>query len=252
MFEIITVDKLPDLTGHTCFVDTETCGLYEEVRLMQIFCPALHDKVWVIDCEGEVPEQLKKAHWVLHNGLYDFTCLKFKPENWDDTFLSGRLEWYYLESHSLDSMMTEVLGYDPYEEEGIVKKEMQKSDWSKGLTEKHIIYASIDVFLLPKVWELCKHQTETNSYKLDKHTINSIFYWQGNGFPVKVTELLLQEVRNITDIKAEALPINCNSYQQVRNYIGEESSDDAVEDEDGFEGVDEDLPFTTSDEPSRL
>lgn len=221
-------NDLVDFGNHTIFIDTETRGLYGEVVCIQIYCPKMDkDTVFLYESPDveEILSYCQHAHWVGHNLIYDMTCLDFMPENWDDTFLAGRLVWYFLDSFSLDEFMKEALRYDPYE--GMDKAKMQRSFEGKkfiSMSAEQIKYAATDVFYLPPVWDKCKHKLDEMSYILDKLAVGYIFKFQKNGMPVLLDELKKRRKDIADEIKQINCPINVNSYHQVRPYIGSTDS----------------------------
>jgi DNA polymerase I-like protein with 3'-5' exonuclease and polymerase domains len=128
---------------------------------------------------------------------------------------------------ALDDVFEYVLGYDPYARQGLNKAVLQKSDWSKSkLTEDQLVYAATDVYFMPQVWDKVKHAVDTDSYKLDIHALNACLDFQWNGMPVLQNRLMALYEANKLEISKLNVPINVNSYQQVRAYLGVHASDD--------------------------
>lgn len=217
------------------YFDCETIGLYGRVVLVQIFDDATGElQVLRPDIDAplwHIKKMLQQAdHVVAHNAIYDFTVLDLDPDtvNWDDTFLLSKLHWPSLDSYALDKVITKVLGHDPYEAAGIDKKAMQKADWSGKLTEKQIEYASIDVRELPKVYAAVKDQVGHIDYKLDKATIRN-FWAMKSGLPVLRDKMENRLQENKQKMKELNVPINVNSFRQVRQYLQwDESNDEAL------------------------
>lgn len=236
-----TLDQIPIIDNTLYFCDTETIGLYGQVRLFQVI-PLSGEAVLYVQWPN--PIQLIKWHnaiiaagskVVYQNSHYDLTTMqqqghrKWIPPYGSviDTLLLGRLAIPQLESHSLDSLMTHVLKYDPYKSFGLNKKEMQGSDWSKPmLTEDQLNYACIDVWHLPAVYNAVKSELESESYNLDMLMLHYCLDFQWVGMPVDEDRLMNLYQRKQAEIAALPMPINVNSYQQVRKYIGQEESDD--------------------------
>ena len=141
-------------------------------------------------------------------------------------FLLARLAYPHLDSFSLDTLLAFNTGKDIYSEHGISKSEFQKSNWkSPVLTPKQLLYASIDVYYLLDLYDAIKHFKDTTSYKLDMLSLRYAMDFQRNGIPVDRERLLETLTQNLKDIENLQLPINPNSYQQVRPYIGSSQSD---------------------------
>lgn len=217
--------------------DTETIGFYGKIRLAQFY-----QLGWVgrngdpqpLLVENPNPYELaallQNLHVVGHNIHYDITTIQdqmggivWMPDNFDCTFLLGRLFFWKEESFTLDNIITYVIGHNPYPN----KKEMQGSDWAVPvLSEEQILYAASDVVYLQMVYDAVSVMAEDLSYKLDHHMLRYCLDFQNNGLPVDVDKLNEQYEKNMKRIKEIGLTINCNSYKQVRAYIGSEESDD--------------------------
>jgi DNA polymerase I-like protein with 3'-5' exonuclease and polymerase domains len=88
-------------------------------------------------------------------------------------------------------------------------------------------YAALDVLYLHQLFEATKEQLNSFNYRLDKlATKYFITALQPTGLPVDQERLTVQRDRNLARIAAIALPINANSYIQVRKYIESDESDD--------------------------
>lgn len=239
-------------------VDTETAKLGSDIRLIQIYQPSW-DQVLLFDVgENQLHKQMiwdilsDYGDLILHNGCYDFGCFKkdilnfTKPKSWEDTFYLLRLgvpELNTKDGFSLDEGFKWCLGYDPYKQAGLVKSKLQVSferkmvkdvyvegpEGLKPLTEEQLLYASIDVYYLPKLYEKLKHLRDHFVYVLDKLTIGHILD-DSKGLPVDLDKLKLLENKDISDIKEidKKLPLgfNVNSYLQVRKLLGTVMSSD--------------------------
>ena len=231
--------ELPELDKDKyLFLDTETKQFFSGIRLVQLYQEGW-DQVIVLDTNSvplmDIYQHIKKAHIVAHNFQYDASCFiadlgSFATfENWDDTFLAGRLVYHYLKAFSLDAMLEHHYRRDIYASVGD-KKKLQKSNWSAPtLKEEQLHYAAIDVYYLPELWYAVEEATEQFSYILDKLTINNLLKMQYNGMPVN-QKLIAQayiETTNALQEVTEKLPdgFNCNSYRQVRAYLESEESD---------------------------
>lgn len=232
---------LPVVPNTLYFADTETIGFYGKVRLFQL---RLLEEDFVRYVQNPNPLELIAYHnkviaaggqFVYQNSHYDLTTYQEQGHrSWIppygsiiDTLLAGRLALPQLESHSLDELMTHVLGFDPYKKAGLAKKELQGSDWSKAVLSKdQLTYACIDVWHLPAVYNAVKHKLDSESYKLDMLTLHYCLDFQWNGMPIDEDRLMALYQKQQQLIASIPMPINVNSYQQVRKYIGQEESDD--------------------------
>jgi DNA polymerase I-like protein with 3'-5' exonuclease and polymerase domains len=235
-YKIIQLSELEDYfqPGARIFADTETCGFYNRVRLLQVYHECLAQVLLI-----EWPEHYKmcavlnKYHTVWHNAHYDITTLqqqtqtRWIPTDFDDTFLLGRLAFPEKEKFSLDEIFQYTLGYDPYLRQGLDKKTLQKSKWdTPALTRDQLQYAATDVYYMPQVWERVKEYTEASSYKLDMLTLRYCLDFQWNGMPVDSQRMVAKAEDINARISEIEPPINVNSWQQVRPYIGSDESDD--------------------------
>jgi DNA polymerase-1 len=217
------------------FADTETVGLYGKVRLLQLYQEHL-EHVLLVEWPQEIEmlAMMDAYTQVYHNAHYDVTVMQehsgihsFRPKSFEDTFLLSRLAIPDKEKYSLDDVMGYVLGYDPYERQHLNKKALQKSDWSKReLTQEQLLYAATDVYYMPAVYDACKHMLDDTSYKLDKFTLQNCWKIQWNGMPVDHSRLNARYAENEQAIAAIDMPINANSWQQVRKWLDCTESDD--------------------------
>ena len=171
-YKIVTMQELIEATNfkHKVACDTETIGLYGKIRLLQVF-QRDWDEVLIVDSPMhiEVAAYLMKVDSIWHNSHYDFTTIapRFVPQTFADTFLMSRLAEPQYQEYSLDACMDRALGFDPYEKQGIDKKVLQKSNWSKPLTEEQYRYAATDVYYLFEVYDRCAPALEMDAYRLD-------------------------------------------------------------------------------------
>ncbi len=215
-------------------VDVETCGFYGRIRLLQLYQAGWTHVLMVNNPNPMlIAAYLNKCHMVAHTAHYEITTIQAQtntrwiPENWDDTFYSARLQYPSQQAFSLDDVYLYVLKRDPYLQQGIDKKVMQKSNWNvPTLTPEQKLYAATDVYYLLDVYEACKKQHDTTSYKLDQIITRECLDFQHNGMPVDNDRLQIQYEANLKKIKEYDMPINVNSYQQVRKYIDSDMSDD--------------------------
>lgn len=221
------------------YVDTETIGLYGEIRLVQIF-QSHWEKVVIFDTRNtsllDIFSLIKDKSLVFHNGCYDIMCfiknlnLSENPfKDWDDTFLLGRLRYPQLESFTLDSMLRQALGFCPYFRNGIEKSKMQKSNFKKDLTEEQLLYGAIDVYYMPQLLGEVISESESVSYELDKLSVEHLLVCSLVGLPVDRSILESEFTKTTEDIesfKAKYPDMNPRSAQQMKKLFGTESSDD--------------------------
>lgn len=231
------------------YLDTETIGLFGEIRLVQLYQSHWRDennlpRPLLIDT-NHVPlpliyREIKDMNIVGHNAIYDVTCfdMQIGPlKNWECTQMMIRLVNPELPTFKLDDVILSVVGRNVYRELGIAKTEEQKGNWKKELTDSQLTYAALDVVFLPDVLRHClsRKANELYSYKLDKATCEYMLKFQKTGLPV--SQAKLDEIQNkleseIKEIRAQ-LPAGFNprSYRQVRSLLGiapDGESDDIV------------------------
>jgi hypothetical protein len=216
------------------FCDTETCGFYGKIRLLQMMQKGWEEVILV-----EWPDPYLVAAFIdkydtrWYNAHYDITVVqqqtstRWIPKNFDCLFLLSRLAYPAEYAFALDDVLVYLLGYDPYSRAKLDKKALQKSKWdSLKLTEDQYMYATIDVLHMPELFDRVQEQLDTPSYKLDKSTLMSCLDFQWEGMPVLQDAIHDKYAANLTRINELNCPVNVNSWQQVRPYIGEEESDD--------------------------
>ncbi len=240
-----TMSEVVKLTDEALpvFTDTETDGLYGKIVLLQVY-QANWDQVILVHKPNhlEVVAYLAKVHSVWHNAHYDLTTVapKFVPKRFDDTFLLSRLAQPQFEKYSLDEVMSRVHGFDPYEAAGLDKKVLQKSfagSYHKKLTEDQELYAAIDVYYMPQVWDDVCHKLDDMSYILDKSTLVNCLDFQWNGIPVQEHRIDEEYNNAIKSLRAipwvsnkrvhswvhgkhtVVMPFNPNSPKQVREEL---------------------------------
>ena len=224
--------------GQPIAFDTETVKFYGRIRLAQFY-----QQDWDRVCFVEWPNtaelivfltELKSRDIkpILQNVSYDVSTIqdqagaRWQPEEFEDTFYLARLAYPHLESFSLDDLMTVVLGYDPYAKHNLDKAKLQKSDWGAAvLKDEQLMYAAIDVYHLLDVYDAVKEFEADISYKLDILSLKHALDFQRNGMPVLRDKVHEKYSENLAEIKKINLPINPNSYVQVRPYVGTDNSD---------------------------
>lgn len=236
-YEIITFKELKECIDETkpLMYDSETIGKYGKIRLAQFYQEGW-DKVLLLENPDPLflVSILSKVHFVCHNVHYDITTIQrqlgmqpWVPENFSCTFLLSRLHYYTQDGFSLDKVMTYALGFDPYAAAGLEKTEMQGKDWNVPILSKdQITYACIDVYYLPQVYNQVKEQTDNINYTLDLLSTKYALDYQNNGLPIEEDIIRAKYAENLAEVERIGVPINVNSFQQVRKYINSNLSND--------------------------
>lgn len=216
--------------------DTETIGLYGKIRLAQFYQEGFEKPILINQPDiTELVSVLDKCWVVCHNASYDISTVQenlgrvaWCPERLDDTFYLSRLHYYDKDKFSFDTCLSYALGYNPYKGLDSTKKVMQKSGWdSNVLSDEQKSYASFDVYYMLGLWQVVAGKLDSTSYKLDMITLKSNLRFQRNGMPVDRVRLNTMFAKNKAEVDTIDLPVNCNSYKQVRPYIDSDNSDDA-------------------------
>jgi len=254
------VESLTDFSTPMAY-DTETIGFYGKIRLAQFYQPHW-DQVILVEYPNDLAliSLLSRMTFYCHNAHYDITTsqaqsqLVWVPEKFEDTFLAARLAMPMYDTYTLDDCMARVLGFDPYVEANLDKKTLQKSKWNKPqLDKEQKLYASIDVYCLPKLFEAVSKAFTMPAYILDKKTLRTCLEVQWNGVPIHETNLQAKKEETIKKLGelAELTPvgketrwlmktdkglINVNSYKQVRELLNSNASDDAYLSEREMDG----------------
>ena len=234
MYEIY--NNLSDVkiaTDEALMVDTETIGLYGKIALVQFYQKSWDKAILVkFPCPIELIGILQCTTCVFHNASYDISTIQdnlgkhpFVPKSFDDTMYLSRLYYYDKEKFSLDKCIEYATGNNPYDNLEESKKALQSSKWDGDLTEQQLTYAAYDVIYMQKLYDVVKEVKEDKSYKLDIVTLKGFLNMQCNGLPVDEDRRLARLSSNNITIDKIDMPINVNSYQQVRPYIGSELSD---------------------------
>lgn len=214
------------------FFDTETCGLYGKVRLAQFYQEEM-DCVLLVEWpdQFQLMAYLNKFEIVMQNAHYDITVLqqetetRWIPPKFQDTFLLARLALPTQDKFDLDTLATVILRKDVYR--SLDKKKLQKTNWAVAkLSEDQLKYAALDVYVMPDIYNAVKHKQDDFNYLLDILTLRYCLDFQWNGMPVCYENTNKRYADNLVEIDDMAMPINVNSWQQVRPYIGEDESDD--------------------------
>jgi hypothetical protein len=238
--QFTTIEKLTHLVDFDkpLMYDSETIKFYGRIRLAQFYQRHFIDKegepiVYIVEypTPHELVMLLSKAEVVCHNVHYDITTIQeqlgklvWMPDLFHCTFLLSRLHFVTKDSFSLDNVIEYTLGHNPY---GPNKKDLQKSDWSVPvLSDDQISYAARDVLYLHDVWDTVSIKLDDYSYKLDMISTRDCLEFQNFGLPIDLERTKDKYAKNMKEINEINLPINCNSYKQVRAYIDSNLSDD--------------------------
>lgn len=234
-FRLTDLEEVVQITDKAIplMFDTETDGFYGRVELAQFYQRGWKEVLLVRKPQlVSLINFLDSCHFVMHNASYDISTIQrqstlpWVPKKIEDTLYLSRLAYPKKHEFALDDVMTYVLGFDPYEKAGLNKKALQGSNWSAPvLTEDQLRYAAIDVFHLVDVYEQCESFCEVFSYRLDMLALHYMLDFQTNGFPVDEEEVNSLYAENLAKVNELAVPINVNSYKQVRPYIGSNDSD---------------------------
>lgn len=227
------INKIGD--GPIAF-DTETDGFYGKIVLAQFYQKGWEEVLMVHAPNAyELLGYLSKIDntLVMHRALYDITTVQrqtgapYIPNDFDDTLLLARIAWAGLKKFALDELLTVMLKRDPYKEQGISKKDMHKATWKTTVlpSPDQLTYAAIDVWYLLDLYEAVLSAKESFSYKLDMKFLDRCLVFQRNGMYVDQERVEAKLESNLALIEQYNMPINVNSYKQVRPYIGSDNSD---------------------------
>lgn len=215
------------------FLDTETDGLYGQVRLLQLFQPSAGEPVIIdyVTYEDNF-EALKlelQKHWIVcHNATYDMTVLGIVPKQLDDTLYLARHAFLKLDSYSLDRIVIACGLGNLYAD--IDKKELQKSNFSLDaiLQPEQYKYAELDVRALAGIWEKLKSYRDIVAYQVDMLSMLYAVQYQRNGIGVN-KELVMNDFQDTEDkIKTNELKLNglnVNSPKQCKEALGADTTD---------------------------
>lgn len=234
-YKFVTIAELKDIIDpdKPVMFDTETIGFYGRIRIAQFYQEHMEGCAHIVEWPNavELAALLSQLHIVAHSVHYDISTIQYnlnhvawQPAKYDCTHMLGRLHFYKQEKFDLENIITYTLGTSPY---GMNKKDMQQSNWDVPvLSEDQKEYAALDVVAMQDVWNTVEYMREDINYKLDMLCIKYCLDFQNNGMPLDMDKLTVKYQENSDEIEKIGLPINCNSYKQVREYISSNLSDD--------------------------
>lgn len=212
------------------FLDTETIGLYGQVRLLQLYQPSVGEPV-IIDYMSyednfELLKQWLEDFWIVcHNTTYDMSVLGIVPKQLDDTMLLARQAFLNLQQYSLDRVAI-ACGFRGYD--GLEKKELQKSDFSGILSPEQYSYAKQDVLALAHIWDKVNKYREESHYKVDMLSMQYALQYQKNGIGIDKTLVQLdadKTYKAIIENEVKLGTLNVNSPKQCKEALGLDSTD---------------------------
>lgn len=238
-YKFISLDQLKVKLDFSkpCMFDTETIGLYGKIRIAQFYQRHFDENgtavAYIVENPNvfELLQLLTDLIIVGHNIHYDISTIQeniglhaWMPKEFHDTMLLARLYFYTKEKFSLDEVVKYTVNEDIYNG---TKSEFHKADWNVPvLSHEQLMYAAIDVVYLHDVFDTVKESIDDISYKLDMLCLRYCLDFQQNGLPVDGEKLNATYAENMKELNLIALPINCNSFVQVRQYINSNLSDD--------------------------
>lgn len=231
---IDSLDELKHLSPDVeTFADVESGFLYKDLRLIQLYQPAIDPMIYFIDTdvidEEEAKEFIKPLWTIWHNASYDFGTLNMTTARFDDTQYLCRLAYPQWQKFSLDDVVS-FLGFNNLYE-GLDKKKLQKAGFKKGayLSNDQLRYAATDVYALSLIWKnhMVQKCRQVLAYKVDILSMGYAIEYQQNGL-IPDQEAVRLELDKLVDIIAENYQkldgLNPNSPKQVKAALGTESS----------------------------
>ena len=181
-------------------VDTESGGLYVDIRLIQLYQPEYKlDTVYFLDTDLmdlEICKTLiKPLHTTYFNAPYDCGALNMTSDKIDDLQKAVKIAYPEFQEYALD-IVAKKMGYAHFYE-GLNKKELQKARFLPGayLSHEQKKYAAVDVLVLAEIWKDKKVQdviANNLAYKVDILSLEYCVQYQQNGIPVHRENLLKQ------------------------------------------------------------
>ena len=203
-------------------VDTESGGLYVDIRLIQLYQPEYKlDTIYFLDTDLmdlEICKTLiKPLHTTYFNAPYDCGALNMTSAKIDDLQKAVKIAYPEFQEYALD-IVAKKMGYAHFYE-GLNKKELQKARFLPGayLSHEQKKYAAVDVLILAEIWKDKKVQdviANNLAYKVDMLSLEYCVQYQQNGIPVHRENLLKQ-----IDINSKVVD---EMQAKIDNYIEEQ------------------------------
>ena len=197
-------------------VDTESGGLYVDIRLIQLYQPEYKlDTVYFLDTDiiklDTCKELIKPLHTTYFNAPYDCGALNMTSAKIDDLQKAVKIAYPEFQEYALD-IVAKKMGYAHFYE-GLNKKELQKARFLPGayLSHEQKKYAAVDVLILAEIWKDKKVQdviANNLAYKVDMLSLEYCVQYQQNGIPVHRENLLKQIEENTSDVIKYQLEID--------------------------------------------
>jgi len=219
-------------TDTPTFSDIETDGLYGYIRLIQVYNPTVSPTVYILDMDylDNLDEYIKPLWTVFHNASYDFGCLGYTTDRFDDTQYLARSAYPQWQKFDLATVVDRLVGPELYE--GLDKKALQKAGFIKGayLSKPQLKYSATDVYALEIIFNdsMVTKCRDILAYKVDILALKYSVRYQNNKILVDQTAVRTELDNLVADIEKNSIilgTLNCNSPKQVKEALGTESSD---------------------------
>lgn len=226
LFKVEIINKIEDFPKFKLdlpvHVDTESGGLYVDIRLIQLYQPEYNvDTVYFLDTDlidlDICKQLLKPLHTTYFNAPYDCGALNMTSAKIDDLQKAVKIAYPEFQEYALD-IVAKKMGYAHFYE-GLNKKELQKARFLPGayLSHEQKKYAAVDVLILAEIWKDKKVQdviANNLAYKVDMLSLEYCVQYQQNGIPVHRENLLKQ-----IDINSKVVD---EMQAKIDNYIEEQ------------------------------
>lgn len=221
-YAIRQIHNSPEFCGQDTlvFLDVETDGLYGDIMLATFMLSSWEVALLVERPDSDVLKKfVNSVTIVAHAVSYELSCIKTIPERFHCTHMASKLHFFREEKFTLDAVYGYALNFDPYVEANLDKKVMQKTNWSGELTDMHYLYAAIDVYYMPELWDTLKGVVTDSNYVLDILTIKHCQKMEIKGLPLKPLKSLLADTIYELNTLESKLPVNPRSAPQVAKYL---------------------------------
>lgn len=223
------------------FCDTETVGLYGDVRLLQLYQEHFK-KPFIIDAAkinkdefNTIKAYIEQCHLVMHNATYDLKVLDIIPDQVDDTLYLSKLAFPSLaveevveqRGFGLDKICYKIGLTHLYN--GLDKAVLQKSkfNFELELTNDQYRYAATDVIALKSVFDVVSKYKVNQSYQLDILSLKYAMQYCKNGISVD-TKAVEEEIAICQQQIENNLPkldgLNVNSHVKCKKLLGVDST----------------------------